>query len=194
MKYVVLYVPGLGDKKRWLLWLQKQALKTWRVYGVRVEMLTMRWADDAPLEPRFKKLISRIDELHKAGNKVSLVGTSAGASAVISAFSLKTDKIDGVVTICGKLKGDMPDAIKELNPCFAESFEMLKKSLKKLNNNHRKRIMALTATRDSVVPPEEATIDDAVNKQLRTAGHNITCSYALLFKPRLITRFLKSLA
>lgn len=193
MGHVVLYVPGLGDKKRWLIWLQQQTFQLWRLRGMRVEIVRMKWAEAVPLKPRFDALLSRIDELHASGSRVSLVGTSAGASAVVSAYALKPKQVNGVVTICGKLKGDLPDTIKELNPCFAESFAMLQKYLGKLSASDKRRIMALYPLRDSVVPPEEATIDGAQNVQVSCVGHNLTCAYILLCKPRLIARFINSL-
>lgn len=193
MKQVILYVPGLGDKKRWLLWLQKQALRLWRRHGIRFEIIPMKWAEPVPLKPRFEKLLKRIDERHKEGVAVSLVGTSAGASAVVSAFALKPEKINGVVTICGKLKGDIPDAIKELNPCFAESLEVLAKSVHEIPAKDKRRILALRAKRDSIVPPPEAIVDGAVNQEVKTVGHNITCTFILLFRSKHITRFLKKL-
>lgn len=194
MKHVILYVPGLGDKKRWLLWLQKQALRLWRRHDIRFEIISMKWAEPVPLKPRFEKLLKRIDELHKEGAAVSLIGTSAGASAVISAFTIKPKKINGVVTICGKLKGDIPDVIKELNPCFAESLEVLAQSVHKISTSDKKRILTLRSPWDAIVPPDQAVVDGAINKEVKILGHNPTCGYILLFKSHLITTFLKLLS
>lgn len=186
----VIYVPGLGDKKRWLLWLQKQALRTWRLHGVVAEVLPMYWAEDVPLKPRFNKLLQRIDQLHEQGVTVSLVGTSAGASAVVSAFALRPKSVHGVATICGKLQGDIPDIIKELNPCFAESLEQLVKLVDKIPHVSKSRIVTLHAMRDSIVPPSEAVISGAVSQEVRLFGHNTTCAYILLLGSRRITNFL----
>lgn len=193
MKHVILYVPGLGDKKRWLIWLQRVVLQTWRRHGVRCEIIPMRWAEDVPLRPRFEKLLSRIDQLHAADNTVSLVGTSAGASAVVSAFQAKQKQVNGVVTICGKLKGDIPEAIKELNPCFAESLELLAVSERKLSQQNKRKIMTLRSPLDAIVPPDQAVLDGARNRVVKAFGHNPACAYVLLFQSRQIVQFLKNI-
>lgn len=192
MKHVIIYVPGLGDKMKWLVRLQKWALKFWRAYFVKTEVMTMLWAEPVPLKPRFEKLIERIDELHKKGKKVSLVGTSAGASAVISAFVLRPDEVSGVVTICGKLQGGIPEVVEELNPSFGESLDTLAKSLKKLSPELKKRILTIYSPLDAVVPPREAVIPGVKKLQTRALGHNPTCAYVLLCKSRQIVRFLKN--
>jgi predicted alpha/beta hydrolase family esterase len=192
VKHVIIYVPGLGDKMNWLVRLQKWALKFWQAYFVRTEVITMLWAEPVPLKPRFERLISRIDELHAKGKKVSLVGTSAGASAVISAFVLRSSEVSGVVTICGKLQGSISDVVEKLNPSFAESFSVLSKSLKKLSPELKKRVMTIYSPLDAVVPPREAVIPGVKKLQTKALGHNPTCAYVLLFKSRQIVRFLKN--
>jgi predicted alpha/beta hydrolase family esterase len=192
MKHVIIYVPGLGDKMRWLVRLQKWALNFWRVYLVKVEVIIMVWSDPVPLKPRFDKLLNRIDELHAKGKKVHLVGTSAGASAVISALVLRQKEVSGVVTICGKLQGDIPDAIEELNPSFGESLHVLAKSLKQLSPTLKERILTIYSPLDAVVPPSDAVIEGVQKLETRALGHNLTCAYVLLCKPRQIIRFLKN--
>jgi hypothetical protein len=154
----------------------------------------MLWAEPVPLKPRFEKLIQRIDELHAQGKKISLVGTSAGASAVISAFVLRPEKVSGVVTICGKLQGGIPEAVEALNPSFGESLDELAKSLKKLSPALKKRILSVYSPLDLVVPPDEAVIPGVETLETRALGHNPTCAYVLLWKSRQIVRFLKTTA
>lgn len=192
-KQVIIYVPGLGDTLAWLVWLQKTALSLWRVYGVRVEVITMRWIDPIPLEPRFKVLLSHIDQLYGEGKGVSLIGTSAGASAVIAAYAERPEKITGVVTICGKIQGDIPDSVKELNPSFAESLKQLKKALQKLTSAQKKHILTIYSPLDAVVPPREALLPGSKKLETKALGHNPTCAYVLLFKAREVTQFLKKL-
>lgn len=152
----------------------------------------MQWAEPTDLKPRFERLINRIDELHAKGKKVSLIGTSAGASAVISAFALRPSEVSGVVTICGKLQGNVSNTIKELNPSFGQSMEMLSKSLTKLTPELKKRILTVYSPLDIVVPPRDAVIPGAKKLQTKALGHNVTCAYVLLFKSREIVKFLTS--
>lgn len=191
MKHVIIYVPGLGDKMKWLVWWQRCTLTFWQAHFVRTEVITMLWAEPVPLKPRFDRLIRRIDDLHARGKKVSLIGTSAGASAVISAFVLRPDKVSGVVTICGKIQGGIPETVEQLNPSFGESLDVLAKSLKKLSPELKKRVMTVYSSLDAVVPPEEAVIDGVKKYETKALGHNPTCAYVLLFKSRVIVNFLK---
>ena len=191
MKHVVIYVPGLGDKMKWLVWLQKWALSLWRIRGVKPIVITMRWTDPIPLQPRFNKLLDCIDRLHGEGKTVSLIGTSAGASAVVTAFVQRREKIRGVVTICGKLQGGIPDSVKQLNPSFTESLDQLGHSMKKLTPDLKKRILNVYSPLDAVVPPDQAVIAGAQKIETHGLGHNPTCAYVLLFKSSEITRFLK---
>lgn len=193
MKHVIIYVPGLGDKARWLVRLQKMALRLWRVRGVRTEVMPLLWTDPIPLRPRFEKLLLRIDTLHSEGKTVSLIGTSAGASAVISAFVERPELVNGVVTICGKIQGDLPDSVKELNPSFAESYKQLNQSVKQLSPERRNRILNIYSPLDAVVPSKQAILPGAHTFETRALGHNPTCAYVLLFKSKEITRFLKKL-
>ncbi len=192
MKHVIIYVPGLGDDKQWLVRLQEWALGFWRINRVKTTVLPMVWADPVPFCPRFEKLLTKIDELHAEGKEVSLVGTSAGASAVVSAFALRPDKIQGVVTICGKLQGGIPQLVKDLNPSFGESLGMLAKSVKKLPSVRKKQIMNMYSPLDLVVPADQAVMKGARHYEIKGLGHNPSCAYILLFKSRTIVRFLKS--
>lgn len=188
----VIYIPGLGDKKQWLLWLQKVVLKGWRRQGLHVEMLAMRWADPMPLQPRYETLLQRIDTLHKEGKQVVLVGISAGASVAVSAYADRKNAVHGVVTICGKLQGDIPEVIEELNPCFADALQKLETQKTKLKPKERRQILTLRAWRDAIVPTEEATFDGVTSRVLPMAGHNITCSIILLTQAKRIARFLRN--
>lgn len=192
MKHVIIYVPGLGDGMPWLVLLQKMVLGFWRAHFVRIEVVMMHWSEPTPIGPRFDRLLKRIDTLHARGKKVSLVGTSAGVSAVISALVLRSEKVSGVVTICGKIQGEIPETIEELNPSFAESLDMLSRSLKKLSPELRKRVMTIYSSLDAIVPPEQAVIKGAKQYEAKALGHNPTCAYVLLFKSRMIIKFLKS--
>src|SRR5690349_5120081 len=98
-KLTIIYIPGLGDQNPVY---QRKAIGFWRHYGVEPELFQMNWGDKKPWEPKFNKLLKRIDQLSKKG-PVALVGVSAGASAVINAYAARKDKVVGVVCIAGKI-------------------------------------------------------------------------------------------
>ena len=119
-RHIVLYVPGLGDNNPTG---QSFAVNLWRFYGVRSWTVALHWADQSETwEQKFNRLLVVIDEKLAEGHSVSLVGTSAGAGAVINAFAARKGRISGVVTICGKIHNPetIGDGYRRENPAFVE--------------------------------------------------------------------------
>jgi len=186
----VIYVPGLGDAK-----MHGQALvvKLWRLFGMRGHVVPMWWATGKALEPKLKRLLDKVDELVAAGHEVSLVGSSAGASAVLLAFAQRHSHISGVVCICGKIQH--PETINpmyfKVNPAFKTALEELQDVLPTLAPAVRYRIMSIHPLRDDQVPPADTIIRGAREKTIWTSGHVFSIAVALtLFAPS-IMRFLK---
>lgn len=193
MRLRIIYVPGLGDGQRLLIWLQKQFFKSWRLQRSHVEIFAIHWTGDVPFEKRLDELLSRIDELHAAGEQVSLIGTSAGASAVINAYARRKSRIRGVVCICGALRGtdSLPEAAFKLNPRFKESIKMLPDSITTLSKADRQSVMTLRPVFDLIVRPKNAQIEGAHNRRLLSFGHLPSIAYFLNGKSFLIRRFLR---
>ena len=183
MKSAVIYVAGLGD---WRSRAQRAVVWCWRVYGVKSEVTLMNWHIDEPFETKLDRLITRIDTLHAAGYQVSLVGVSAGASAVINAFALRKDVVQRVVCICGKLQH--PETIHpatfQRNPAFAESLQRLPDSLAKLLQVDRQRISSIRPLADESVPPSDTVIPGATGRTIPTVGHVLSIAASItLFSP-----------
>jgi len=97
----VIIVPGLGDETSKIEW----ATNFYRKYDSEPMVHNMWWRKgEKHFEPKLQKLIKLIDKLAKNGNKVSLIGTSAGSSAVMNAFVVRKNKIHKVISVCGRLK------------------------------------------------------------------------------------------
>ena len=97
----VIIIPGLGDRISLTAW----ATNHWRDYGLEPHIYSMDWYNsELPLETKLNKLANFIDQLAEGNNRVSLVGCSAGASAVLNIFLERRNKINKVVSICGRLK------------------------------------------------------------------------------------------
>lgn len=195
MKYVVIYIPGLGDKWKFLLWLQRQMLSTWRVYGLRTELFAMGWSDEKEtFDERFEELLQKIDTRAES-EKVVVVGASAGASAAISAYAKRNKKVEGIVSICGELRGskDVPSLAFHANPQFKASLELMEQIIPSLTAVDRKRILTLRPRLDTVVQPDEAWLDGAVNEQMPVWGHLFGIGYAIACKGRRIARFVRKL-
>lgn len=190
MKQAVIYVPGLGDHRTRG---QRLAARFWRLYGVRSEVILMHWRTKEPFETKLARLLARIDQLHQQGYQISLVGVSAGASAVINAFALRQTELHRVVCICGKLR--RPETISpntyRRNPAFAESMQVLPDSLDHIPKKARKRICSIKPLADELVPPEDTTITGAQAKTIISFGHAPSIGLAVTLYWPLVMKFLK---
>jgi acetyl esterase/lipase len=193
MKHDIIYVPGLGDKK---LRGQRLLISTWRFLGVRPIMVPMNWSDGDSFAPKLERLLDKIDDLQGNGHRISLVGASAGAGAVINAFAARKDVIDGVVIICGKV--NTPEAIGHRysgpNPAFLESAFMVQKSLDQLDfDTDRKRIQSRYAFIDPAIPMGDSKVTGGINRMMPTIGHGFTIATQLLFGAPSFLFWLKNL-
>ncbi|MCW1908766.1 MAG: hypothetical protein KIH63_005500 [Candidatus Saccharibacteria bacterium] len=190
MSHHVIYVPGLGDHRSYG---QHIVIQLWRVFGLRPHYFPLLWRSDEAFEDKLQRLVAHIDTVAANGNKVSLVGASAGASAVINAYSARSKVIASVVCICGKIQN--PDKVDEsyfiANPPFRKSIYMVKDSLDSLSKDQIARIMSIHPIYDPVVPVSETLIPGAVEKEIKTRGHAFSIFYTLIFGSRVIADFVK---
>jgi pimeloyl-ACP methyl ester carboxylesterase len=174
----VIYVPGLGDAH---LAGQQAAVAVWRLWGVRGEVLAMHWAVDEPWADKLSRLVARIDALTEAGQPVALVGSSAGASAVIAAFAARKAQVAGCVVIAGKIL--RPDAIAEHyrqeNPALVDAVRGSEAALKTLSAADRIRIMSRYAQKDTVVAQRDSVVEGADNRAVPVSGHTLVIGFML---------------
>src|ERR1039458_2076475 len=95
------YVPGLGDPRYKS---QGQLLKLWTIYGIKVHFYPMYWSDSRNFSEKFDALLKAMDPIADKEGSISLIGTSAGASAVINAYAARKERVHRIVCISGKLK------------------------------------------------------------------------------------------
>ena len=179
----VILVPGLGDDTRFLNW----ATKNWQKHGLEPVVHSVGWRDgESSFEPKLKRLISLIDEFVKEGNQVSLVGTSAGGSAVLNAFIQRKDSIHKVVNVCGRLKVGPTSGFRsfqsktQTSPAFAKSVKLCESEIKSLSKQDLKKIMTVQAMfGDELVPSETTIIHGALNTKVPTPEHMISIATAL---------------
>lgn len=191
MRHHVIYVPGLGDSRTYG---QDKAIKNWQKYGLTAHFFPMGWADKEKFGPKLERLLGKIDELTKQGHRVSLVGVSAGASAVLNAYARRSD-VHGVVLIGGKVQNprSIGRLIFDVNPAFKESVFMAEKSLKSLGPDKISRIMSIHPLIDGRVPVADTRIPGSVEKTVPVIGHVTGILYTIVFRGRLIANFLKTL-
>jgi pimeloyl-ACP methyl ester carboxylesterase len=138
-------------------------------------------------------LIALIDKLSEDGSKVSLVGTSAGASAVLVAYAARMDKVVSVACVCGKV--NHPETIHPArfveNPAFKQSLAELQTALPKLNQAARARIMSVHPLQDGSVPPADTIIPGADERTILSVGHAFSIFVAMVFYAPVMMHFLK---
>lgn len=189
MAHHVIYIPGLGDDRSYG---QDIILRLWRIRGLTLHYFPLGWADKENFAPKLTRLIKKVDELSSAGHKVSLIGVSAGASAVLAAFSERKD-INKVVCIVGKINNpqNIGEVIYKKNPAFKQSMASVSASLASLSEADRKKIMSIHPLHDKTVPKADTIISGAIEKTIPVRGHIFSIFYMLIFGSRLVATFLK---
>lgn len=189
----VLYVPGIGDDRSYG---QDIAIRQFAWYGITPHYVPLGWARAEGYSVKLLRLLNSIDRLLTQGNSVSLIGVSAGASAVLNAFALRLDSINAVISVCGKI--NHPENIHMQtfvqNPDFEESMSILAGSLAKIIPSKRQRILSIHPWRDQVVAIEDTFVKDARNKAVPAWSHSSGICMAVTVGVPGIARFIKSRA
>lgn len=191
MEHHVIYIPGIGDHRSYG---QDIAIKYWRLFGLHAHYLPLIWRNTEGFDDKVGRLIEKIDALSLKGYKVSLSGTSAGASAVLAAYTLRPD-INGVVTIAGKIH--RPETIGEktraVNPDFYEGAERIQTNLNLLaERGDLQNILCLYANSDKTVPPDDAVITGSSSKAFPGWDHGSGIFFSVILGAPTIAGFLKS--
>lgn len=192
-KHDIIYVPGIMDD---IYHAQGLAVAAWRIYGVRGHIHPMPWAGSEDYDPKFERLLSKIDKYLSSGHKVSLVGASAGASAVLNAYLERSEQISSLVYIAAKINA--PETVGKTtyreNPAFKTSMELLQSNLSRLTAEDKEKMLSLYSPGDKYVP-HAATIIPGVREQLLPKlKHGYAIFYSLTLGAPLIMAHAKRLA
>ena len=193
MQHHVIYVPGILDD---IYYLQGSLVRTWRLRGIHSHTHEIPWAGNEMWEPKFKQLLSKIDKHVSQGHKISLVGASAGASAVLNAYVERADKISGLVYICGKIN-EPENVIQKTydeNPAFKTSLYELQTNLPKLRSADKAKMLSLYSPIDKMVPHPDTLISGIEERLLPSLNHGKVILYALGPGAGRILNFLKQKA
>lgn len=189
-KHYVLYVPGIKDD---LLGVQSLLIQCWRLQGVRPVRVSMPWRGQGAYEPKLARLVSKIDTYRQQGHIVSLVGASAGASAVLNAYSNRKDDVKSVAYICGKI--NRPEAVsKKLyaeNAAFRTSLLALQETVKHLGPNDKSNLHSFYSPADHTVPHKDTVISGVPEQKLIPVSHAWAILYALSFGSGKLLRTIK---
>lgn len=190
MKQLIIYVPGLGDHK---LSQQQTALKLWRFHNVEVAICPMKWRYDEPWEVKLGRLLDKIDFHHQQGKEISLVGISAGSSAVLQALILRRDSVSKVAIICGKFQ--YPDNVHpkryEMNPAFKGALDSSVKALSTLTREDKSKLRCFRPVYDELLSAKESLIPGVRNTIMPTVTHVGGIAYAITIGSWQIVQFLK---
>ncbi|HSW80047.1 MAG TPA: hypothetical protein VLG47_04695 [Candidatus Saccharimonadales bacterium] len=155
-------------------------------------MFAMPWAGEEEFEPKFARLVSKIDNYRKLGHRVSLVGASAGASAVLNAYSIKRGEIQTVAYICGKI--NHPETVSgqtyARNPAFKTSMLQLQGNLASFVDSDKRKLTSFYSPADTTVPYADTVINDVLEQKLPSIGHAWAIVYCLSFGSRKLVRAL----
>jgi hypothetical protein len=193
-KHSIIIIPGLGDKTKPVQFL----IEHWKIYGLNPIIYSVGWRDgESQFLPKLYKLLSLIDKLKRNGDTVSLIGTSAGGSAVLNAFFERKNVIHKVINICGRLRTGPIKGFRSFksktssSPTFAQSVILAESREPFLNLNDRKKIMTVRSMfGDELVPPETTNIDGAHNIRVPMIGHVMSIGAALTIFSKPIVEFL----
>ena len=188
-KHIVIVVPGLGDETTKIKW----ATAHWKKHGLKPVVHNIGWKKgEKHFKPKLNRLISQIDRFTKNGNRVSLVGTSAGSSAVMNAYIARRGKISKAISVCGRLKQGEEKGFRSfesrtaISLAFRESILMFEQNETSLIKNDRKKIMTIRALFDELVPDKTSYILGANNKKIKTIEHVFSIWISLSFYKPLI--------
>lgn len=151
------------------------------------------WAGEEAWEPKFQRLLKQIDYYADQGHQVSLVGASAGASAVLNAYAERADKIHRLIYICAKINA--PETVSKKtyaeNPAFKTSLELLQGNLKKLTAADKAKMHSYYSPNDGNVPYEATVINGVDETRLPALRHGRAILYSLSIGATNLMRFLK---
>lgn len=193
IKHVIIYVPGLGDHN---LSVQQTALKLWRIHGVTHEICAVKWLEAEPWPTKLNRLLERID-YHKSQDAfVSLVGISAGGSAVMAAYGARADAINAVVLVCAK--SQYPERIgqrfRDKHPALYDAVSDSSRTITALGEAQKTRVLNMHPLIDWLVPVSETKIADVRDSRMPVVGHFGGIAYAITVGSFQIVRFVKQQA
>jgi len=189
--YTAIYVPGLGDHRTRG---EDKIGSLWRFFhNIDVDYHPVIWNSGAHFAPKLESLNRHIEQLYADHGRIALIGSSAGATAVIHALAAHPDKVSAVVSICGKLKN--PQTISQTyqaqNPAFMDSLEQLPASIASLSDDSLHRVLSIIPLQDGTVPLHDMEIPGATHARQHTIGHAASIALGLTFASRRPARFIK---
>jgi hypothetical protein len=171
-------------------------VRLWRLHGICGHTHEIPWAGREPWRPKLERLLGEIDRLAEQGHLVSLIGASAGASAVLNAYVQRRDRLTGVVYIAAKINAPETVGAKIYaeNPAFKSSLLTLQDTLRRLTPADKTKLHSFYSRADGTVPHAATIIPGVSESLLPPLRHGQAIFYALSLGSRRLLRPLKELA
>lgn len=189
---MVLYIPGLGDHR---LKLRRRAINTWHYNDIQIKIVPKQWRVDETWRSKLDRLIKKIDTYHAKGMLISLIGESAGATAVLAALEERTDKVHAVILLCGK--SQYPDRVApslyKKNPALAQAMMQSHEVVNQLTDVQKQKVLNLHPVWDPVVPLWETKIVGVKDSYMPMIGHFSGIGFGITLWQWRIVRFIRSL-
>lgn len=140
-------------------------------------------------------LLKMIDQYVEDGDKVSLVGCSAGGSAALNAFFERRNTVHRVINVCGRLRTGEQRGFRSYEARtasslpFAQSVKLFESREDLLSAKDREKVMTVRALfGDELVPADTTILRGAYNTVIPTPEHVFSIAMALtIFSKPLIT-------
>ena len=193
MQHHIIYVPGIGDD---IFRIQSTIVKFWRLFGVRGHCHPMPWSGRGDYATKAETLVARIDEYVAAGHQVSLVGASAGASAVLNAYATRHATVNKLVYVCAKI--NHPETVSAAtfnkNPAFKSALAVLQTNLLGFTEADKSHFHSFYSNKDGLIPYESTRIVGVKKTKLPPLRHGAAIIYSLSFGFPKLLRVLKPAA
>lgn len=174
----IIFVPGILDDYHKI---QSRSILFWRLFGVFGHCHVMPWRGNEDYEPKAQRLRELINDFLGQGHTVSLIGASAGASAVLNIYIERPDKIRGVALICPKI--NHPETVRQAtyaaNPAFKTSLEILNQNLIKYSVASKSLTTTYFSRKDGLIPYDDIHIPGVRERALPGLKHGYAIFYAL---------------
>lgn len=188
----VIIIPGLGDEIGKITW----ATNFWSRFGLNPTVHSVGWhTREKEFQPKLQILIDIVDTFADKGDRVSLVGYSAGGSAALNTFFERRETVHRVINICGRLRTGTQNGFRSFNvrtatsPTFSGSVKLFESNENLLTSQDKQKIMTVRPLfGDELVPADTIILRDAYNITIPTPEHVFSIAMALTaFSKPLIT-------
>lgn len=183
-----IYIPGLGDyydPGRRLL------MATWRWrQGVSGSLVSMHWFDKDEACHQKQQRIAEAIAAVSSDRQVILVGESAGGAMAISMLSVIPERIDRVVTICGKNIGADtigPQYLRKYT-ALSDSVRAAEQTISRLDSYQKQKIHNIYNRRDPLIRRADTALVGARQSAISFIGHQLSVIYIAGLRFDLISR------